>query len=201
MGLSYIAQSRRFLIQEGYGCEFAADASVPGILLMLVWPLLLSVISSVYGGRCEIGQNIPADLTGIAIYYFVSKRLEFRTLLRSSNSGLDTGQFIRLLCLASVDIAVAVPMDIYIITRNVANLLPYSWSEIHHDWSTVLTVPASYWLTNPQLVIDVALWRYLLPMLGFALFVLIGMTEESIGEYTRVALRIWHKIPGTQRRQ
>lgn len=137
-----------------------------------------------------------ADILGIAIYHFILKRLEFRTLLKTSNSGLDTGQFIRLLCLASADIAIAVPIDIYLIVRNGVDILPYSWSDVHYDWSTPVRISAALWLSSSQFVVDVALWRYVLPMLAFILFVLIGMTEDSIGEYMRNAQRIWYAVGG-----
>jgi pheromone a factor receptor len=141
------------------------------------------------------------EILGIAIYHFVSKRLEFRTLLKSSNSGLDTGQFIRLLCLASADIAIAVPLDIYLIISNAAGLAPYSFSAVHSNFGTIPAIPAAIWLADNQLTIDVALWRYVVPMLGFILFVLIGMTEEAIGEYSKLAKRVWFAIPGTRRKK
>jgi pheromone a factor receptor len=146
--------------------------------------------------RLLLMSTSNADILGIAIYHFVSKRLEFRTLLKSSNSGLDTGQFIRLLCLASADIAIAVPIDIYLIVRNGVNILPYSWSDVHYAYSTPIFIPASLWLESSQFVIDVALWRYMLPMLGFVLFVLIGMTEDSTGEYMRNGQRLWYAVTG-----
>jgi len=202
MCTSYIIQGRRFLIWEGYGCEFAGTSTIPTFFILLLWPLLLSATSAVYGGMSKFMLVIAlTDSLGIAIYYFVSKRLEFRTLLKSSNSGLDTGQFIRLLCLASSDIAIAVPIDIYLIVRNASALDPFSWSAIHRDFGTVPRLPADTWLAVPELIIDVALWRYVVPMLGFILFLLIGMTEEAIGEYTRFARRVWSALPGTNRKQ
>lgn len=146
-------------------------------------------------------SHLTDVVLGIAVYHFVSKRLEFRTLLKSSNSGLDTGQFIRLLCLASADIAIAVPLDIYLIISNAARVIPYSWSGIHRDYNTIPALPADAWLTDLQVTINIALYRYVAAMLGFILFVLIGMTEEAIGEYTKVGKRIWFAIPGTRRKK
>jgi hypothetical protein len=103
-----------------------------------------------------------------------------------------------------MDIAVpasAVPLDIHLIISNAAGLIPYSWSVVHRDFNIIPAIPADTWLSDSQLVVDVALWRYVLPMLGLILFVLIGMTEEAIGEYTKVAKRIWFAIPGTRRKK
>jgi pheromone a factor receptor len=203
VGLSYIVQGQRAIIYEGYGCEFVAVATIPTMFILFLWPLLLSAMSAVYGGTYGSPlNNVLADnALGIAIYHFVVKRLEFRTLLKSSNSGLDTGQFIRLLCLASADIAIAVPLDIYLIVRNAAVIQPYSWHQIHYNFAEIVSVPADAWLSASAFIVDITLWRYLLPALGFILFVLIGMTEDAIGEYTRLAKRVWHAVPGTRRQK
>jgi pheromone a factor receptor len=50
MGTSYIIQARRFLIWEGYGCEFAGTSTIPTFFILYLWPLLLSAISAIYGG-------------------------------------------------------------------------------------------------------------------------------------------------------
>lgn len=57
MCTSYIIQGRRFLIWEGYGCEFAGTSTIPTFFILLLWPLLLSATSAVYGGtwRSSLG--------------------------------------------------------------------------------------------------------------------------------------------------
>jgi len=52
MATSYIIQGRRFVIWEGYGCEFASTSTIPSLLILLLWPLILSAISAIYGGAC-----------------------------------------------------------------------------------------------------------------------------------------------------
>jgi hypothetical protein len=100
-----------------------------------------------------------------------------------------------------VDIAVAVPLDIYLIIRNGADIVPYSWSEVHYDFSTIIGIPGSVWLSAPQYVIDVALWRYILPVLGFVTFVLIGLTEDAVGEYMKLGQKVWYSAFGKKPRK
>jgi pheromone a factor receptor len=150
--------------------------------------------------RHHTGESIT-DEAGIAIYYFVSKRLEFRSLLKTSNSGLDTGHFIRLLCLASMDIAVAVPLSIYLICINSVDLQPYNWTEVHRDWSEILQVPSSVWMSDSRETIGMSLFRYIPSVLAFALFALIGMTEDSIGRYMKFGAKIRKLLPGGRRPQ
>jgi pheromone a factor receptor len=53
MATSYVVQGRRFLIWEGYGCEFAGSSTIPSYFILCLWPLLLSAISAIYGGTCS----------------------------------------------------------------------------------------------------------------------------------------------------
>jgi len=100
------------------------------------------------------------------------------------------------------NIAIAVSLDIYLIISNSARLIPYSWSVTHRDFNVIPAIPADIWLSDTQqTVVNIALYRYVTPMLGFILFVLIGMTEEAIGEYTKLAKRVWFAIPGTRQRK
>jgi hypothetical protein len=94
-----------------------------------------------------------------------------------------------------------VSLDIHLIISHAAGLIPYSWSAVHGDFSTIPAIPADTWLSDSQLIIDIALWRYVVPMLALILFLLIGLTEEAVGEYTKIAKKVWFLIPGTKRRK
>jgi len=58
MGTSYIIQGRRFVIWEGYGCEPANESTIPSFFILLLWPLLLSAISAIYGGTCGSSHTV-----------------------------------------------------------------------------------------------------------------------------------------------
>lgn len=57
MALSYVVQPNRFNIFEGYGCEFNGYPSVASILLLFIWPLVLSSVSAVYGGKSDVTRS------------------------------------------------------------------------------------------------------------------------------------------------
>jgi pheromone a factor receptor len=51
MALSYTVQSHRFNIAEGYGCELYIYPSIPSVFIYFMWPLVISLVSSFYGGE------------------------------------------------------------------------------------------------------------------------------------------------------
>lgn len=132
-------------------------------------------------------MGVTADTVAIAIYHFVSKRLQFRTILKSSKSGLDTSHFVRLMCIASTDLIVAVPVNIYFIVRTAQNLSPWLPRHVfYEDWDHVVQIPAASWITSSQFILGNILPRYAFPIIAFAFFALIGVTEEAVGEYLRL---------------
>lgn len=51
MALSYIVQPHRYDIFEGFGCEGAVYLSTPAIFIIYLMPIVLGIISAVYGGE------------------------------------------------------------------------------------------------------------------------------------------------------
>lgn len=142
----------------------------------------------------RVGPN--PDVTAIAIYHFVSKRLQFRTILKTSKSGLDTSHFVRLMCVASADLLVAVPLNIYLIVRTSRELRPWVPRDVFYaDWNYVNFVPVDVWLMSSEWLLGGLLPRYVFPAVAFAFFALIGVTEEAIGEYLRL-LRYIQRLTG-----
>jgi hypothetical protein len=55
MALSYIPQGQRFVVVEGVGCSAAILPSLPAILIVYMWPVILAAVSIVYGGELKDG--------------------------------------------------------------------------------------------------------------------------------------------------
>lgn len=92
------------------------------------------------------------------------------------------------MCIASADMAVGIPLDIYLIVRASEHVLLWSsWDDTHYLWSYVGQVRASEWMSEALFVVDFALPRYVAPVLAFLFFALIGVTEDAVTDYMRVA--------------
>lgn len=91
------------------------------------------------------------------------------------------------MCVASADLLIAVPLNIWLIVRTAEELLPWISRDLfYEDWHHVGQVPAAAWLLSNHWVVGGVLPRYLFPTVAFAFFALIGVTEESVGEYLRL---------------
>jgi pheromone a factor receptor len=79
MILSYIPQPHRFDILEGYGCQNVVWKSLPAVFLVYLWPVVISMISLIYGGRTspippcvnqlirDSHQASPSDSSSLAV--------------------------------------------------------------------------------------------------------------------------------------
>jgi hypothetical protein len=93
------------------------------------------------------------------------------------------------------------PLSVYLICVNSVDLQPYNWTEVHRDWNEILQVPSSVWMSDSRETMGMSLFRYIPSVLAFALFALIGMTEDSIGRYMKFGGKIRKLIPGGRRQQ
>lgn len=79
MILAYIPQPHRFDIIEGYGCQNVVWKSLPAVFLVYLWPVVISMISLIYGGRTspippcvnqlirDSHQASPSDSSSLAV--------------------------------------------------------------------------------------------------------------------------------------
>ncbi|WWD22028.1 hypothetical protein CI109_106516 [Kwoniella shandongensis] len=172
MALHYVVQAHRFDILEGYGCSPVTWPGVPGVFAVQIWAPLLSVIASVYGV--------------IAIKFFLSRRLQFESVLRSSRNGLDSRHYLRLVAIASVDILVGLPLTTFTLVDYITRSKPYvSWHWLHLGWSRVDHYAASAYLSSPSQTVVIVLPRWFPPLLALHFFIFFGVSVDAITEYIR----------------
>ncbi|ODO03101.1 hypothetical protein I350_05946 [Cryptococcus amylolentus CBS 6273] len=187
MALHYIVQSHRFDIVEGYGCQPVTWAGIPALFAVTWWSPLLTLIAAGYGV--------------IALRFFLRRRLQFQTVLRSS-SGLDSRHYLRLMALASVDIIIGLPTTLFTLVVNIQQRRPYpSWDWVHLDWSRVELYPASIILTSATETTAVTIPRWHAPLLSFVFFLFFGVSPDAMGEYARWVRWAAKKLPGPWRRE
>ncbi|GFZ49116.1 hypothetical protein JCM24511_06866 [Saitozyma sp. JCM 24511] len=172
MVCAFVVQPHRANILEGYGCLYPVWSSWLAVILVFAWPPIISLVSAVYGV--------------IAIRFFLSRRLQFQSLLKSSHSGLDTSQYLRLICLAGTELVIALPLNLWVLAANVSTLQPWtSWYEVHYNWSNIISIPASYISQAPSLAVANAVPRYLVTSSSIVFFIFFGVSEDAMGEYIR----------------
>ena len=124
---------------------------------------------------------------GLALRLFLARRYQFAKLLESSKSALTASRFIRLIALASCQIAVCLPILIVLLVRNIQNnhLQPYaSWADVHAGFGYVGGATLDQWTSGRRSDVQITELNSWLPVITASLFFLFfGLGEESLSAY------------------
>ena len=166
----YIIQGHRFNIFEDVGCYPATYYTWPIYPIIYLPPIVIGLFSATY-----------ATLTIIAFYKNSS---QFNAIL-SSNSSITSNRFIRLMCLAGIEILFNIPISLYGISiQTRVPLNPYiSWENVHFDFSNVEEIPSLIWRSNNLEVISLELWRWSIVFCAFVFFFFFGFADEARKNY------------------
>ncbi|KAI0061300.1 STE3-domain-containing protein [Artomyces pyxidatus] len=173
--LSYIVQGHRFNIYEEIGCWPALVNRAPGYALVWSWPIIIGVVSGLYGI--------------LAVKAFVHHRKELGTMLSRSkpdSATFEKGLYVRMAILATVDLVVTIPFATYIFAANrtAPSYGPWvSWADVHYDFSRVGQVPSVIWKADKRTRILLELSRWLDVVSAFVFFALFGTSHEALRNY------------------
>ncbi|EIN05681.1 STE3-domain-containing protein [Punctularia strigosozonata HHB-11173 SS5] len=170
MVLAYIVTGHRFNIFEDVGCWPALYDTIPTFFLVSAWPILLGLISSVY---CVLSLRA-----------LIRRQASFSEFI-SSNKGLSTSRYFRLMALATTEILCNTPLAIYVIVLNARlGVNPWiSWSDTHYDQSRVEEIPAVLWRLNHSNVVSLELSRWSVPACAIIFLLFFGFAEEARRHY------------------
>ena len=166
----YIIQGHRFNIFEDVGCFPATYYTWPIYPILYLPPIIIGLFSGTY-----------ATLTIIAFYKNSS---QFNALM-STNSNITSNRFIRLMCLAGVEILFNIPISIYGISiQSRVPLNPYiSWENVHFDFSHVEEIPSVIWRSNNLEETSLELQRWAIVFCAFIFFIFFGFADEARKNY------------------
>lgn len=167
MAVYYIVQPARYYIFSIQGCWPSIDNSWVSIVLIFMWPLILSVVSGYY-----------ACLILIRIYIY---RRDFSRLLSAAST--TRSRFIRLFIVSLLALFCFLPLEIYNLARIFPNLHRFSWSWTHNDWNSVGLVP-----TQGRIELWVG-WIWI--ACGYTTFAFFGLAKDA-----REMYRSWMKQAG-----
>ncbi|KAJ7436623.1 pheromone receptor, partial [Mycena latifolia] len=166
-----IMQGHRYNIFEDVGCLGETFETPVTIILFHLPPILVGLVSAVY---CVL-----------IIKVFYHSRAQFMEFL-SSNNNLDMNRYVRLMCLASTDLFLTIPLGIFILYANVAiiGISPWvSWENTRSNFSRVVQVPAIFWRVDPWTVASFETTRWATVTCAFLFFGYFGFADEAIKNY------------------
>ncbi|KAJ7691152.1 pheromone A receptor-domain-containing protein [Mycena rosella] len=180
--LQYIVQGHRYNIYEDIGCLGETFETPVAIVLFHLPPLIVGLISAVY---CVL-----------SIKSFYHSRAQFKELL-SSNNNLNLNRYVRLMCLASTDLFLTIPLSIWVLWVNAAvvGISPWiSWEDTHSNFSRVVTVPSIFWRSDPLTVASLETTRWLTVACAFLFFGYFGFADEAIKNYRSMFFSVAKRV-------
>ncbi|KDR78092.1 hypothetical protein GALMADRAFT_65142 [Galerina marginata CBS 339.88] len=169
MILQYIVQGHRFNIFEDVGCYPVTYDVWPAYILVFCPPIVIGLISGVYAI--------------LSIINFNKSRSQFNSFL-SSHNNLTSSRYVRLMCLAGIEVVCTVPLGSYAVYLNSKLINPYvSWENTHAGFSRVDQIPAAIWRANPVSQASIELTRWLVVICAFIFFGFFGFADEARKNY------------------
>ncbi|CAE6477227.1 unnamed protein product [Rhizoctonia solani] len=170
MALFYVVQYHRYNIFEDFGCIPTFYLGILSVFLVNLPPVIFSLITLVYAA--------------VALRWFIQRRTQFEAVLESTNSGLTTNRYLRLMLFLIAMMLGGMAMTTYVLIDNIVDIGVHpwiSWDELHADWYSI--DQASRDLT-PQSFWDrwMFVW-YLVPVTSVAFFAFFGCVTELKTEY------------------
>ncbi|GAQ09297.1 hypothetical protein ALT_6618 [Aspergillus lentulus] len=166
MSTHILYQRSRYLILTISGCVNNFDQSWMSLVLAFIWPPIICLLAAFY--------------CGLTLYRLHKYRSQFGDILNSANSHLNKSRFLRLFFLACVMLWTILPIQAYVVYRNLMYNLPwhpYSWSRLHgphSPWSTILKIPM-----HGEVFFD----RWISVAAGYVLFILFGCCNDALRLY------------------
>jgi len=118
---------------------------------------------------------------------FMKRRAQFSQFL-SSTTSLSLERYFRLMCLATTDIFLTVPISSFGLYLNAVSkpIYPWvSWSDTHFEFSVLDVVPAAIWRRSTLSTVVLESSRWLLVLCALVFFGFFGFADEARKNYRR----------------
>lgn len=181
----YIVQARRYSIVTVMGCYTTYHLSWMSIVLIFMWPLLLSLIVVYYCSKSDFACSTYLQLTmSVLLVYRMRKyREEFSSVLSSSSSNLTKNRFMRLFIISATLIIVLIPTQTYILLEFARQIdVPWSWSSAHGPhWGDITLMPLGG-VVGPEYWIQI--------VAGLLIFAFFGTGQDAQEQYRQWLLKL-----------
>jgi pheromone a factor receptor len=131
----------------------------------------------------------------MTVYHFYRRRRQFSQIM-SSNRGLNQSRYVRLMCLAMIEVLGTIPLSSWVLATNVeVGFVPWvSWSNTHLDYSRIVQIPSVIWKTDHLLHILFEFYRWSLVLCAFIFFAFFGFADEARKHYRLVYTSLASRI-------
>ncbi|KAJ7430560.1 pheromone A receptor-domain-containing protein [Mycena latifolia] len=145
----------------------------------------IASVSSVTNTRAEKHQAIMIDLA-IGLKLRIPEHQGVKEFL-SSHNNLNVNRYVRLMCLASTDLFLTIPLNVFVLYANVAivGISPWvSWADMHSNFSHVVQVPTVFWRADTWTLASLETTRWATVACMFLFY--FGFTDAALKNYRSV---------------
>jgi pheromone a factor receptor len=127
--------------------------------------------------------------SGLAVRWFLVRRLQFKSILAASDSHLTVDRYLRLIALAVGDsflllFSVAFLLGVVFSDLSQFEFSEYtSWDTVHAGFSVISQYPEE--TLAPSVYNNFIISFYTVPIYSFLFFTFFGLGEEAISDYVR----------------
>ncbi|KAB5588649.1 Pheromone B beta 1 receptor [Ceratobasidium theobromae] len=171
MALYYVVQTNRFDIWEDTGCDVHDYTTIATLFIVYVPPAAFGLGALICGA--------------ISLYWFIRRWAQVQQILQSSQSGLSTALYLRLIIYSTIQMFCTVLLTAFwLITKTIHGLDPWvSWDYMHANEQKInqytrANIPRSAWNVNTLI------W-YMIPFSSVFFFAFFGSGKEARSEYVR----------------
>ncbi|KIR60340.1 hypothetical protein I314_03631 [Cryptococcus bacillisporus CA1873] len=170
----------------------AHNIATVSLIVWLTFANLCGFINTIiWSGSYADKSPVWCDIT-LAVRWFLIRRLQFRTILASSDSKLSIGRYIRLIALAVTDSTVVLVVIVYAAVNALSDsslpMRPYrDWAYVHQDFSQISQYPEELFSSSWPAVVMNVYAPILYSILFFAFF---GFGEEAVSEYLAIGDKV-----------
>ncbi len=171
----------------------------PSIPLYALWPLVVGIVSLFYCGEHLANpytfRTAAYPATVRTIYHLYRRRRQFGQIM-SSNHGLNQNRYLRLMCLALIEILGTIPACSFLLAYSFKlGYLPWvSWADTHSDFSRVIQVASNIWKPYSVLHSVVEFFRWSFVACAFIFFAFFGFADEARRHYRLVYTSLASRI-------
>ena len=190
----YVVQSHRFDIFEDVGC--LTNLSIVPFTFPIIYgmPSLIGLVSVIYGV--------------LTVLTLRRRRRRFEDLLQHpADSNVNSNHYVRLICLAAVNIVAEFVLNLYIFLLIVPSWNNNwvhswkSWADTHRGFSHVGQFPLSVWRSWRCAAIAIDSGRWICISFAFSFFCFFGFSKECMNQYRTVFMWLRTKtgfLPSSQ---
>lgn len=172
--IHYAVQGHRIDEFQGMGCFVPVYPSYPALFLVMTYPIVVTLVSTVYGSKC-----ILSNVLVLALRSFFIRRHQFNAILRERASGINTSTYLKLVVLGSLNLFIWLPLSISFLATifTTYSVLPYdNWSTVHAEFDFI----GFYYPSQlPHAIVVMSeLARWTGPLIGVLFFFLFGINQD-----------------------